>query len=168
MFPVRYSLTEACFWQLPWLSPLYSRTCNHFQSISVISNHCQSPSFLQSHSITPKGPFCTKNTMAPESVVFCYRRSSSLSVPFSCLFCQKNRHLGALSVAFCHLRTDFSPRTEFTLRSLVRTGGSLGLSVILTQSKRRNLLATRRWGKQRLILGVLSPRSFMRAGVLYS
>ena len=35
----------------------------------------------------PKGPFRTKNRTALESVVFCYRRSFSLSVPFSCLFC---------------------------------------------------------------------------------
>ena len=34
----------------------------------------------------PKGPFRTKNSTEPESVVFCYRRSFSLSVPFSCLF----------------------------------------------------------------------------------
>ena len=34
----------------------------------------------------PKGPFRTKNSTALESVVFCYRRSFSLPVPFSCLF----------------------------------------------------------------------------------
>ena len=34
----------------------------------------------------PKGPFRTKNTTALESVVFCYRRSFLLSIPFSCLF----------------------------------------------------------------------------------
>ena len=34
----------------------------------------------------PKGPFRTKNSTEPESVVFCYRRSFLLSVPFSCLF----------------------------------------------------------------------------------
>ena len=34
----------------------------------------------------PKGPFRTKMSTAPESVVFCYRRSFLLSVPFSCLF----------------------------------------------------------------------------------
>ena len=33
----------------------------------------------------PKGPFRTKNSTAPESVVFCYRRTFSLSVPFFCL-----------------------------------------------------------------------------------
>ena len=34
----------------------------------------------------PKGPFRTKNSTAPESVVFCYRRSFLLSVPFPCFF----------------------------------------------------------------------------------
>ena len=34
----------------------------------------------------PKGPFRTKNSTAPKAVVFCYRRSFLLSVPFSCLF----------------------------------------------------------------------------------
>ena len=34
----------------------------------------------------PKGPFRTKNSTAPESVVFCYRRCFLLCVPFSCLF----------------------------------------------------------------------------------
>ena len=37
--------------------------------------------------VVPKGPFRTKNSTAPKSVVFCYRRSFfSLSVPFSCFF----------------------------------------------------------------------------------
>ena len=46
------------------------------------------PPPLQSPSIVmvalPKGPFRTKNSTGPESVVFCYRRSFLLSVPFSC------------------------------------------------------------------------------------
>ena len=42
--------------------------------------------------LLPKGPFRTKNSTAPESVVFCYRRSFSLSVPFCCLFFLKNKH----------------------------------------------------------------------------
>ena len=37
----------------------------------------------------PKGPFCTKNATALDSVVICYRRSFLLSVPFSCLFRRK-------------------------------------------------------------------------------
>ena len=40
----------------------------------------------------PKGPFRTKNSTALDSVVFCYRRSFSLSVPFSCLFFLKKKH----------------------------------------------------------------------------
>ena len=39
----------------------------------------------------PKGPFRTKNSTAPESVVFCYRRSFLPSVPFSCLFFLEKR-----------------------------------------------------------------------------
>ena len=34
----------------------------------------------------PKDPSVLKNLTAPESVVFCYRRSFLLSMPFSCLF----------------------------------------------------------------------------------
>ena len=34
----------------------------------------------------PKGPFRTKNSTAPESIVFCYRRSFLLSILFSCRF----------------------------------------------------------------------------------
>ena len=46
----------------------------------------------------PKGPFRTKNSTAHESVVFCYRRSFLLSVPFSCLFClEKQALLSTLS-----------------------------------------------------------------------
>ena len=41
--------------------------------------------FARNLSELPKGPFRTKNSTALESVVFCYRRSFSLSVPFSCL-----------------------------------------------------------------------------------
>ena len=39
----------------------------------------------------PQGTFRTKNTTAPKSVVFCYRRSFSLSVPFACLFVLKKQ-----------------------------------------------------------------------------
>ena len=41
---------------------------------------------LSPHQNKPKGPFRTKNSTALDSVVFCYRRSFLLSVPFSCLF----------------------------------------------------------------------------------
>ena len=41
---------------------------------------------FQGEVFLPKGPFRTKSSTAPESVVFCYRRSFLLSVPFSCLF----------------------------------------------------------------------------------
>ena len=43
----------------------------------------------------PKGPLRTKNSTALESVVFCCRRSFSLSVPFSCVFCPENQKSAA-------------------------------------------------------------------------
>ena len=47
---------------------------------------CSDRLALKTLSALPKGPFRTKNSTAPESVVFCYRRSFSLSLPFSCFF----------------------------------------------------------------------------------
>ena len=42
----------------------------------------------------PKVPFCTKNSTALGSVVFCYRRNFLLlSVPFSCIFCLEKQAL---------------------------------------------------------------------------
>ena len=49
----------------------------------------------------PKGPFRTKSSTAPESVVFCYRRSFSLSVPFSRSCClEKQAFLSPLRSVF--------------------------------------------------------------------
>ena len=47
----------------------------------------------------PKGPYCTKNSTAVACVVFCYRRSFLLSIPFLFL---ENKKFWALSVAFCY------------------------------------------------------------------
>ena len=95
-----------------------------------------------------KGPFRTKNTTALESVVFCCRRTFSLSVPFSCLFSLENKHFSALSVAFCCLRSDFTPRTDFTLRSSFSTAGPFGeLSSSKKGSYCRNC-----WGRSRKTL----------------
>ena len=67
----------------------------------------------QKRTCAVKLPIRTKHTTAPESVVFCYRRSLSVSVPFCCpFFAEKNKHFRALSVVFCCLRTEFTPRTE--------------------------------------------------------
>ena len=58
----------------------------------------------------PKGPFRTKNSTALESVVFCYRRSFSLSVPFSCLFClEKQAFLRPLRSVLLRPYRIFSP-----------------------------------------------------------
>ena len=53
-----------------------------------------------------EGPCYTKNSTALESVVFCYRRSFSLSVPFSCLLSlEKQVLLSPLrSVSLCPYR----------------------------------------------------------------
>ena len=75
----------------------------------------------------PKDPSVLKHTTALESVVFCYRRSFVLSVPFSCYsFPWKNKHFCALSVAFCYRRSDFSLRSEFAFRTIFSTAGSFG------------------------------------------
>ena len=73
------------------------------------------------------GPFRTKNTTAPASVVFCYRRSFSLSVPFSCLmFPEEQAFLSPLrSVLLRPYRVFLVPMPKFTLCSIFSTGGSL-------------------------------------------
>ena len=60
----------------------------------------------------PKGPFRTKNSTAPESVVFCYCHSFSLSVPFSLpLSLEKQALLSPLRIVLL-VRTELSPRTD--------------------------------------------------------
>ena len=66
--------------------------------------------------------FRTGNCTALEAIVFCYRRSFSLSVPFSCLFLLEKKHFSLLSVSFCYRCSEFSPRIECALRR----GGSFG------------------------------------------
>ena len=74
-----------------------------------------------------KGRQTQRNSTALESVVFCYRRSFSFSVPFSLplLPIEKQAFL-ILSVAFATSVPDFLPVPNFTLRSIFSTGGSLG------------------------------------------
>ena len=75
----------------------------------------------------PKGPFCTKNTTEPESVVFCYRCSSALSVAICCQFALgKQTLLKPLRSVLLYRHSEFSLRSEFTLGSLFSTGGSFG------------------------------------------
>ena len=53
--------------------------------------------FLKCSVPKPKGPCRTKNSTALDSVVFCYRRSFLLTVPFSCLlFLEKQALLSTL------------------------------------------------------------------------
>ena len=76
----------------------------------------------------PKGPFRTRNSMAPESVVFCCRRSFLVSVPFSCLlFLGKQALLSSIRsvLRFCR-SVFFSRRSEFALRTIFSTEGSFG------------------------------------------
>ena len=64
-------------------------------------------SFLSLYSF-PKGPFRTKNTTVLESVVFCYRRSFSQYVPFSCLSLLEKQ--ACLSYEFsCEKCSEISP-----------------------------------------------------------
>ena len=92
--------------------------------------------YLQINLDIPKGPFRTKNSMALESVVFCYRRSFSLSVPFSCLFClQKQAFLSPLCSILLRPYRILSPyRNSLSVVFLVREG-PLGRSPTDTERK---------------------------------
>ena len=82
----------------------------------------------KSRSLVRSRPFRTKkNTTVPESVVFCYRRSFSLSVLFSCLLClEKQAFRSPLrSVLFATSVPNLLPAPKFPLRSVFTTGGSL-------------------------------------------
>ena len=72
----------------------------------------------------PQGPFRTKNSTALESVVFCYCRSFSLSVPFSSLFClEKQAFLSPLrSVLLRPYRIFSLYRNSLSVVFLVRKG----------------------------------------------
>ena len=79
-----------------------------------------------------KGPFRTKNSTAPESVVFCYRRCFfTIRTVFLPLFPRKNKHFSALSVAFCDFHTDFSRHSEFAVLFLVRKGPWVTKSLLI-------------------------------------
>ena len=70
----------------------------------------------------PKGPFRTKSAKELESVVFCYRRCFSASVPFSSLFPRKQACVSPLrSVCYVHSKITPAPNSL----SVVCTGGSL-------------------------------------------
>ena len=71
-----------------------------------------------------KGPFCTKNSTALESVVFCYGHSFSHSVLFSCLFClEKEAFLSPLRSVLLRPHRIFSPyRDSLSVAFLVREG----------------------------------------------
>ena len=88
---------------------------------AMLSNHCQASSaplcmlkgFCLGGSL-PKGQFRTDNSMALESVVFCYRRSFPLSVQFSFLFLLEK--LGRRE------KTP-TPKTRVSIWTLLRTPG---------------------------------------------
>ena len=65
---------------------------------TVLSHKCDILSLLKDDQ--PKGPFRTKNSTALKSVVFCCRRSFSLSVLFSCLFFLQKQALLSLRPIF--------------------------------------------------------------------
>ena len=84
----------------------------------------------------PKGPFCTRNGTALDSVVFCYCRSFLQTVPFSCLFfLEKQALVSTLRIAFCYCCSVLSRRSEFALRAIFSTEGSFGFLI----TGRRNL-----------------------------
>ena len=61
----------------------------------------------------PKEPSRTENTTAPESVVFCYRCSSSLSVHrFRACFCLEKQAFLSPPRSVCYFRADCTSRTE--------------------------------------------------------
>ena len=72
----------------------------------------------------PNGPFRTKTSTALESVVFCHRRSFSLSVPFSCLLClKKQAFLSPLRSVLLRAYRIYSPyRNSLSVVFLVREG----------------------------------------------
>ena len=57
----------------------------------------------------PKGPFCTKNAIAMEMVVFCYRGSISLSIPMRCHISQDSSIQITIAVATYYPRSDLLP-----------------------------------------------------------
>ena len=71
-----------------WIGPFFEMTSLEAQQrcLSYRAIHVETVSHNYFVLVFPNGPFRTKNSTAPESVVFCYRRSCLLSVPFSCLF----------------------------------------------------------------------------------
>ena len=85
---------------------------------------------LPSVSKSPKGPFSSKNTTALEAIVIWhsiyYRRSCFYHLyHFPASSPQENKHFWALSRVFCCCPSDFSPRSEFALRSIFSTGEGL-------------------------------------------
>ena len=79
--------------------------------------------------MSPKGPFRTKNSTAPESV-FCCRRSFSVSVPFSCLFFLEKQALLSTTRSVCYCCSVFclAIANLLSVLFLVRKGplGNLG------------------------------------------
>ena len=74
--------------------------------------------------LLPKGPFRTENSTALESVVFCDRRSFSLSVPFSCFkSLEKQAFLRPLRSVLLRPYRIFAPnRNSLSVVFLVREG----------------------------------------------
>ena len=121
----------------------------------------------------PKGPFRTKNSTELESVVFCYRRSFSLSVVFSCLFCQENQaFLSPLRSVLLRPYRIFSPYQNslsvvFSVREVplgVRLGikhTRTGTGILRRENRNRQHLVTAKTVKVQMVL--YSNRSLVKA-----
>ena len=111
------------------------------------SAKCPPKALLPRNCHLPKGPFRTKNSTAPESVVFCYHRSFSLSVPFSCLFVlEKQAFLSPLRSVLLRPYRIFSPyRNSLSVVFLVREGPLGGSDPLLSGNGMTGDQGTARW-----------------------
>ena len=89
--PGDYNKWECNFISRATSDPGRCSLCMHARGANSPMMQSASPSRLSSpNSTSPKGPFRTKNAIAMEIVVFCYRGSLLLSLPIRCHFPRKN------------------------------------------------------------------------------
>ena len=110
------------------LCPPNAPSLKSTNSISiVVSPSLSYGEFWPDSAQKPKGPFRTKNATALNSVVFCYGRSFLLFLKrFAADFPLKNSGFKVSAVVFYYRRSELTPRSEFTIRSIFSTGGSFG------------------------------------------